>query len=443
MTMLSAGVAEAIITPPVGVEPIEPRGARSTGIHDDLFARALSLGDGTTTLVVVGMDLLGLDPDLVDQARDAVWKRARVPAERLMLTSTHNHCAPVTISWGRSAQERRDREWEGRLVDAIADVVTRSLQVMHPATVAAGRAPVQIGLNRRLATVDDTMMMPNPEGPVSPWVDVLRVDRTEGGPLALLFTHAAHAVTVHTTGTEFSAEFPGFAVQAIRQKMGQGVMPLFAQGCCGDINVDPLRGGYAEAERVGGVLGDAAVRAAQAAEPIPAAPLSYAVKQVFLPFEPLDPSTIAEILSRAREGQRVLAAQKAADGAMYNQRELVLWAERMQKITESGETLRGLPFEVQGFALGDGIALLGLTHEVFVDYQLFLQAQSPFPRTMVFAYTNGCGDYVPTADAFTLGGYEVRIAHKHYGWPELQPDCDRIVRETGLAVLEELFGAPG
>jgi hypothetical protein len=85
-----------------------------------------------------------------------VWKRARVPAERLMLTSTHNHCAPVTISWGRSAQERRDREWEGRLVDAIADVVTRSLQEMRRATVAAGRAPVQIGLNRRLATVDDT-----------------------------------------------------------------------------------------------------------------------------------------------------------------------------------------------------------------------------------------------------------------------------------------------
>jgi hypothetical protein len=61
---------------------------------------------------------------------------------------------------------------------------------------------------------------------------------------------------------------------------------------------------------------------------------------------------------------------------------------------------------------------------------------------MVFAYTKGCGDYVPTADAFTLGGYEVRIAHKHYCWPELKPDCDRIVRETGLAVLEELFGAP-
>ena len=98
-----------------------------------------------------------------------------------------------------------------------------------------------------------------------------------------------------------------------------------------------------------------------------------------------------------------------------------------------------MPFEVQGFSLGEDIALLGLSHEVFVEYQLYLQGHSPFPHTMVFGYTNACADYVPTAEAFVLGGYEVQGAPKLYGWPSLTPACERIVKDAGLGALQMLW----
>jgi hypothetical protein len=434
-----ANTAEAIITPPVGVDLLEPRGVASTGIHDDLFVRALALSDEKVSLVIVTMDLLGLDLELVHRIRQEVLRRSGLPSERLMLTATHTHSAPVTINWDRAAQNHRNRYWEDQLVTTTAECVARALDHPLPATLSIGRTKVQIGFNRRLSTPDGTMMMPNVAGPVAPWVDVLRVDHTDGQPLAVLFSHAAHPVTVHITSTLFTADYPGAAVQTVRRRLGSHVTALFAQGCCGDINVEPLQGGHAEAERVGAILGEAAADAAVSAQPLDAGPFHVVVKESRLPFKPLNSSTVEAILDRAKEGDAALQACGASQSELYNQHQLILWAEQMKASLQSDSPLSGLPFQAQGFAFGKDLVLLGLTHEVFVAYQLYLQRYSPFPRTMVFGYTNGCADYIPTAEAFQLGGYEVQGAPKYYGWPDLEPECEQLVKETALSVLNELW----
>ena len=441
MADLLANVAEAVITPPVGVNLLEPRGTASTGVCDDLFVRALALSDGETNLVVVTLDLVGLDLELVNRVRQAVRECADVPAENLMLTTTHTHSAPVTVKWDHAAQEQRDRDWESQMLGTTAECVARALEDPTPATLAAGRAQVQIGFNRRLSTLGGTSMAVNPAGPVAPWVDVLRVDREGGRPLAVLFSHAAHAVVVHTTATGFSADYPGAAVEVVRQRLGDDVIGMFAQGCCADINVDPLRGGLAESRRVGGILGNAAVDAALAAQPLAPGPFHVVVNRTTLPFQPLERDVIEAVLERAREGHATLEAQSATGLKLKAQRELLLWAERMTELVEGIEPPEGLPFEVQGFALGTGIALVGLMHEPFVEYQLFLQQHSPFPHTMVFGYANGCEDYVPTADAFALGGYEVLGGPQEYGMPALKPECGAAVKKAGLSVLEDLWNS--
>ena len=47
-----------------------------------------------------------------------------------------------------------------------------------------------------------------------------------------------------------------------------------------------------------------------------------------------------------------------------------------------------------------------MTHEVFAEYQIWLDEMSPFADTMVLAYTNGCESYIPCERDFVLGGYE-------------------------------------
>jgi hypothetical protein len=65
-----------------------------------------------------------------------------------------------------------------------------------------------------------------------------------------------------------------------------------------------------------------------------------------------------------------------------------------------------LRFDMNMLAVGDEFCLVTMTHEVFAEYQLWIDHSSPFRHTMVLAYTNGCESYIPTDKDFALGGYE-------------------------------------
>lgn len=433
-----AGVAQAVITPPAGTELLEPRGVPSTGVHDDLFVRALALDDGETELVVVTMDLLGLDLDLVARIRRTVYDRTGLPADRLMLTTTHTHSAPVTLLACPSAQAKRNRKWEDQLVMQSAETVAEARTARQPATPYSGQADVQIGVNRRLAGLTRATMADNPAGPIAPWVDVLRVDSAAGAPLALLFSHAAHPVTVHDTDSQISADFPGAAVQTVRHHLGQDMVAMFAQGCAGDINVATWRGGFAAAATTGATLGWAAVNAANAASPLAAGDICVVNREVYLPFEVMDLAAAEATLARLREAEQTQLAGAPDFRALDDQGSALARADNMVQLARGEKRLPGLHFQVQGFALGPDLALVALSNEPFVEYQRFVQAHSPFRHTLVFGYTNGCTGYLPTADAYYLGGYEAHGAHKLFGLPRLRPESDAIIKATCRAVLDDL-----
>src|SRR5580692_7330183 len=60
---LRAGAARKSIVPPFPTQMggFTDRVRNFEGVHDDLFARALVLGSGTTKLVFIGSDLMAID----------------------------------------------------------------------------------------------------------------------------------------------------------------------------------------------------------------------------------------------------------------------------------------------------------------------------------------------------------------------------------------------
>ncbi|MEM7028728.1 MAG: neutral/alkaline non-lysosomal ceramidase N-terminal domain-containing protein [Chloroflexota bacterium] len=437
--LMFANVAEAVITPPIGVEMIEPRGVPSTGVHDDLYVRTLALRGDDTVLCIVTMDLLGLDTDLVTQVQHAVEEQTGLPAPHLMLTASHNHSAPLTMPYDANVQANRDREWEAHLIQAIAETVRQAQTGMMPVKLSVGRTKVQIGLNRRISTLTGTTMSGNPAGPIAPWVDVLRIDRTNGETLALLYSHAAHPVTVHSTATQFTADYPGVAAHTIQTHLGSSVMALFVQGCAADINVNPLRGGFTEAEKVGVRLGEATVQAAKQTSHLRDTTLQALTKTIYLDFELMDAPVCQAIIQRFQEAYSTLEAQGADKQTLNNQATCLAWAKKMLTLAQASEPPPGLPLQIQAFALGKALVMVGLSHELFIEYQLHLQQESPFPHTFVFGYTNGCESYVPTADAYYLQGYESYGAQRLFGVPRLLPSCEQKIKAACLDILAELW----
>jgi neutral ceramidase len=48
--------------------------------------------------------------------------------------------------------------------------------------------------------------------------------------------------------------------------------------------------------------------------------------------------------------------------------------------------------------------------ELLCEIAIAVRNRSPFPRTFYFGYTNGWFGYLPTAQAFEEGGYELRTS---------------------------------
>jgi hypothetical protein len=62
--------------------------------------------------------------------------------------------------------------------------------------------------------------------------------------------------------------------------------------------------------------------------------------------------------------------------------------------------------ELHGIRIGDA-ALVGFAGEPFSELGAQVKARSPFPHTLFSGYTNDYLGYLPTAEAYPAGGYEV------------------------------------
>jgi hypothetical protein len=347
-----------------------------------------------------------------------------------MLNATHTHGGPGTVTF--HAMGPTDPAYLDVLVRKLIGVARQAANRMRPASLATGRAPAQIGVNRRQSTGFAVILGRNWAGPVQPWVDAVVIRDARGEPFALLFSHACHPVTLGGENLSVTADFCGVACDTVREESGAQVVPMFVQGCGGDIN--PLeRGGFDAARRNGETVGDAAIEAMEQAEPLDDERVSFAEETVELPLLP--PPPVAEINARIAQYTADLAdAKRARDvGLTLLAEGRLAYARHEREIAERGETDLKRRFAVQCICLG-GVSLVGLPAEVFVDYALNLQTGSDQP-VITLGCTNGVHCYLPTEAAYATGGYEVTDAYRYYGRLMFGPDCERMVLDTAGRLL--------
>ncbi len=431
---LKAGVAEVNITPPIGVSlcGFGNRKGPAETVYDDLFARALVLDDDQTRLAMVTSDLIAFAPDLVTRIRDLVESATGIPGGCLLLNGSHSHSGPTVMSFRSMGQ--RDGAYEDVLCRQVAGAVRMAADRLETVSLRAGRAPVRIAHNRRARRNGRMTIGHNPQGPEAPWVDVLRIDRRSGSTLGLLYTTAAHPVNLR--GLAFSAEFPGYAAGFIRRELDGG-LPMFAQGCCGDINCTPMDGTLHTTIQQGELLGAAAVAAARRAEPLRSNRLGVARQVIHLPTR--IPSVDEAERALKEQKTRVSQAEKdpeASDYLIRQYRGQIAWAEDYLVAAQNRQP-RPEAFEIQAMRIGEA-ALVAYPGEMFVDYQLEMDRVSPFKKTITLGYSNGCIGYVPTAEAFSEGGYEVDHAFRYYGTLMITSACERMIKSATLEMLHGL-----
>jgi hypothetical protein len=73
------------------------------------------------------------------------------------------------------------------------------------------------------------------------------------------------------------------------------------------------------------------------------------------------------------------------------------------------------------------VAIVAMAGEVFVQIGQEVVRRSLFAHTVALGFSNGVLGYVPTAEAYPLGGYEVDDAYRYYGTLMIAPESEALI----------------
>ena len=385
---MKAAVEKVDITPPVGTRMwgYFDRLDGAQGVLDPLYARILVLEAGNSRLAYVDLDLgRTFGPASLEFLRKTIKQNSGI--DGLIVQATHTHTGPVLMDEYPNGPPAWETEDLKRIERAIHDAAERAI----PVRLGVGYGAAYIGYNRRHVDADGSISMlwsnstRAPTYPVDPLVAVLRIDRMDGEPLAILVNYAAHPVTFGSDALRFSADFPGVMCKVVEQAFGGKPLAFFVQGAPGDINVfdagTPINlDVVGRRDWAGETLGKAAVTTAQQiqtkADPDPQIDFRDESLPLKLRWDPekLKQETLREL------------GPKAYD----------IFASPIKETMD-------LP--VTTALINRNIVIVGMPGEPFVDFQTDLRAKCPVRDCFFLGYTNGYYGYFPTIKAASEGGY--------------------------------------
>jgi len=386
--VLKAGVAKVDITPPLGTRMwgYFNRVKGAEGTLDPLYARVLVLELGDKRLAYVDLDLgRTFGPGSLNQLRESVKQTSGIDC--LIVQAIHTHAGPVIQDQYPSGTPA----WETAALEKINQAVHTAQLHTEPVRLGVGYGEAFIGYNRRRIEADGTVSMfwnnsaRIPTWPVDPTLTVLRIDRMDGQPLAILVNYSTHPVTFGPDNLRFSADFPGQMCKTVEQAFDGKPLAFFMQGAPGDINVydttTPVKeDAVGRRDWAGQTLGNAAVTTA---------------KQIQTTVDPNPSIDFAEDM---------LPVKLRWDPEKFRQEAVREMSAETYKFY-IGPIQETMQLPVTTVLINRKIAITGVPGEPFVQFQMSWRARCPVSSCIYLGYTNGYYGYFPTIKSATQGGY--------------------------------------
>lgn len=393
----------------------EDRLTPASSTLDPLYARVLVLEAGQTRLAIVTLDLgRSFGPASLDRLKQSARRSSGITC--LLAAASHTHSAPVL----RDEYQDEPPVWERDALDKIEHGIEQASTQLTGARIGTGTGIAYIGHNRLRLNPDGSVawIERNPTrqrtAPVDPTVTVIRIDSSDGTPLAVLVNYACHPVVLGSDNQQYSADFPATMNRVVEEEMGGRAMSFFLQGAPGDINpyyaVTPIgKGGVKWRDWTGERLGREAARVAKSirAEAAPDNSIEFAEESLKFKLR-WNPEKFKAALLKFL-GPKTLELYGAPIAPEFK--------------TPTSTVL-----------INKKIAVATFPGEPFVDFQSDWRKRCPVPTAILMGYTNGYYGYFPTILAASRNGYGAASAST---WVEVGAG-ERIVNRSIVKTYEML-----
>jgi hypothetical protein len=287
--------------------------------------------------------------------------------------------------------------------------------------IATGQAKVdRIASNRRVSRDEngrvramrgsscrDAALQALPEGLIDPWIKTVAF-YGQDRKLAACHYYATHPMSYYGDG-RVSSDFAGLARKR-RQNDEPDVLHLYFTGCAGNIAAGKYNDGSRDMRPVlVQRLYDGIVQSEKGLSPVPIDQAGWRTVEWL-------PPPRSGLSTEALEKQ---IADETAAVVNRNRPSLQLsWLRRLERRT---------PIVLSALHL-DGVRMLHLPAECFVEYQLRAQALRSDAFVATAAYGDGGPWYIPVREEYPNGGYEVSVAF-----------CDPGIDDQLTAAMKQLI----
>lgn len=456
-------------------------------VNDPLYAKALVLDDGKTKVVIITMDVTaiggrkisqGMLPDVgeafLPELRKRLERELKIPGGNLLVNASHTHPPGRMLC--------SDEEQIARTFDAVR----RAMESMVEVRAGSGSGcEDRISINRTLRlkngrhwTIRHSNPCPPDEevegiGPLDPEIGIIRIDRLDGTPLAVVYNFACHLLFGDYQG-HITANIPGYASKIIENSLGNGAMALFLQGAAGDVCDVTFKAFERprDVEWLGTALGLSTLKALSGIE-TKTAEIKVISETIRLPrrtdiherikalqkeqsllleslrFTSLNFKSFLSLYMKYKLNPdypsdyafSYLQAQQTGDSRFtgmdsFNRRNIDKYLSNIQametltRIEDDIATLRKhkelndesgedtVEAEVTGIKIGNCV-LISAPVEALVEVGLNVKKASPCKHTFMAAYSNGYLHYGAPASYYDKGGYEVTECLLAPEWQEI------------------------
>lgn len=328
-----------------------------------LDVRAIVLADADTKVAIVSVPFIGFPTVSANKVRAKV---KGIPAENIMIGSTHTHSAPDMYAFlDEKGNCTADLEYVAWVIDRAAEAINQANAGLKPAKlkVAEGKAQGKIAYNYYAPQLYD------------PRVNVLQAIGADGKPFATLVNYAIHPEVIGPKQGIMSPDMVGPLHDRIAEQGGGTA--VFMNGAQGGMVTADCRGPdgkdiqtWEECIRIGNLLADEALRIVGAAKVQENPAVWCGARPITFPVD--------------NPGFRVIIKGSPLGYAMTNDFKVTTQMNLVnvgtaQMLTIPGEALPNIGYYLKRNMRGEANFLLGLTNDAY-GYILVKEDFNSFDR---------------------------------------------------------------
>lgn len=259
-----AGAARATMTGTGRFGLGGPGRRQARGVHDDIFARCVTLSDGILTVAFLTLDTRGVPAAWVGRLRAEVRRRISTRQLHVLAAGTATSSGPDLLAEGRGC----GGPYERYLLDQAAEVVVTALRSLEPATLHVAFADMPTDL--LVAHAD------SPAAPILIWSAVAQ----GGQPIATLAVLGCRPDVLGERNRQVSADYLAAyhtAIEAARGGLSVALLGAVGDQTAREAGAPAATRSFEAAHAVGEALATPVLIALAVAAPAPPGPLEMDV----------------------------------------------------------------------------------------------------------------------------------------------------------------------